>query len=479
MRDMTHAQAEVPRNGMTTEQFRAAGHALVDWIAEHIEGTAGLPVTPDVAPGDIRALLPDAAPVAGEPFAALLADLDRVMVPGSVQWQHPSWFAYFPTGASYPSILAELASAALGQQGMLWSSSPVTTELELHVLDWLVDEMGLPASWKSDGAGGGVLQHSASDSTHTALVVARIAAGADPASSVVYTSAQTHSSTEKGARVAGYGHVRLVAVDDVFAARVDALEAAIAADRAAGLTPVAIVAAVGTTATTAVDPVRAIGEVARREGLWLHVDAAYAGSAMLLPEVRHLQDGLELADSYTWNPHKWLGVNFDCSVFHVADRAPLIDAMSILPPYLRGAASDDAAAPDLRDWHVPLGRRPRALKLWWVLRTYGTEGLRSILRDHLAWATWLDAQVRAHPKLVVSAPTILGLVTFQHVDGDGATRALTDALNESRAVAVTGTVLLAPHLPDDGVAALRVSIGSMLTERADVESLWERITGLV
>jgi aromatic-L-amino-acid decarboxylase len=213
--------------------------------------------------------------------------------------------------------------------------------------------------------------------------------------------------------------------------------------------------------------------------LWLHVDAAYAGSAMLLPEVRHLQDGLELADSYTWNPHKWLGVNFDCSVFHVADRAPLIDAMSILPPYLRGAASDDAAAPDLRDWHVPLGRRPRALKLWWVLRTYGTEGLRSILRDHLAWATWLDAQVRAHPKLVVSAPTILGLVTFQHVDGDGATRALTDALNDSREVAVTGTVLLAPHLPDDGVAALRVSIGSMLTERTDVESLWERITGLV
>jgi aromatic-L-amino-acid decarboxylase len=243
--------------------------------------------------------------------------------------------------------------------------------------------------------------------------------------------------------------------------------------------PVCVVAAVGTTGTTAVDPVRAIGEIARDEGLWCHVDAAYAGAAMLLPELRDHQDGLELVDSYVWNPHKWFGVNFDCSVFHVADREPLIAALSILPPYLRDAASSAHSAPDLRDWHVPLGRRTRALKLWWVLRTYGTDGLRSVLADHVAWAGWLTEQVASHPQLTLVAPTTFALVSLAHVDGDDATRALTDALTATHEVAVTGSVLHADHLASDGLAFLRVSVGSMLTERSDVEDLWSRITALL
>ena len=470
------------RNGMTAEEFREAGHALVDWVADHLEGLRELPVTPASSPGEVRAALPPSAPTTPEPFDALLADLDRVVVPHSVQWQHPRWFAYFSTGASYPSVLAEFASAALGQQGMLWATSPVTTELEAHVLDWLVEEMGLPAGWRSGGPGGGVLQHSASDSTHVALVVARERAarehGARPGDCVAYSSAQAHSSIEKGAAVAGYGHVRALPVDEEFALEVDALRTAIAEDRAAGLHPTAVVAAVGTTATAAVDPVRAVGEVARAEGLWCHVDAAYAGAAMLLPEVRHHQDGLELVDSYTWNPHKWLGVNFDCSVFHVADRTPLIDALSVLPPYLRGAASTDPDAIDYRDWHVPLGRRTRALKLWWVLRCYGTDGLRAVLRDHLAWARWLTDRVEEDDRLVLVAPTWTGLVTLAHADGDDATRALADALTADRDLAATATTLEAPHLPEGGIAALRLAIGSMLTTAADVEDLWSRIDGL-
>lgn len=467
------------RNGMQPDEFRAAGHALVDWVADHLEGLRDRPVTPAVDPGEVRSSLAPEPPSRGEPFAHLLDDLD-LLVPGLVEWQHPRWFAYFPTGASAPSILAEFAAAALGQQGMLWATSPATTELELHVLDWLVGLLGLPDGWRSDGAGGGVLQHSASDATLTALVAARVRAvdEQDAGRAVAYASTQAHSSIEKGARIAGYGHVRALPVDDDYAVRPAALRRAVEQDLADGLVPACVVACVGTTGTTAVDPVRELAEVAREHDVWCHVDAAYAGAAMLLPELRHLQDGLELVDSYVWNPHKWLGTNFDCSVFHVADREPLLAALSILPPYLRDAASRDPQAPDLRDWHVPLGRRTRALKLWWVLRSYGTDGLRRVLRDHVAWAAWLDEQVAAHPRLELVAPTLFGLVSLAHLDGDEATRELTEQLNAARDVAVTGSVLHADHLPTDGRAFLRVSIGSMTTEFRDVEHVWNRIATL-
>ena len=457
---------------MTPSEFRRHGHALVDWIAGYMERVADLPVRPDVAPGEIRARLPEAAPEAPEPFEDVLRDLDDVIFPGLFHWQSPHFFGYFPANTSPAAVLGELAAAGLGQQGMLWSTSPACTEVESAMMDWLVDLLGLPQGWKTaTGPGGGVLQMSASDSTHTALVVARHRAGAPAEAQVAYTSTQAHSSIEKGARVAGYGHVRAVAVDEAFALRPDALEAAIAADRAAGLHPTFLASSVGTTGTTAVDPVRRCGEIARAEGLWHHVDAAYAGTAMLCPEFRRHQDGLELADSYTFNPHKWMAVNFDCSAFWVADRAALIDTLSITPPYLRNAASDAGAVIDYRDWHVPLGRRFRALKLWFVLRTEGAENLRARVRKHVRLARELAAKVDADSRFERVAPTTFALVSFRCTAGDDATRSLGEAINAQ------GPAFLTPSVVDDR-PFLRVSIGHPTTEQRHVDALWTRLDAL-
>ncbi|MEE3293847.1 MAG: aminotransferase class V-fold PLP-dependent enzyme, partial [Pseudomonadota bacterium] len=344
---------------MSPEEFRANGHALIDWIARYMENVEQYPVMSTVEPGTIREKLPGTAPEQPEAFKALLDDLDNVVMPGVTHWQSPSWFAYFPANSSPPAILGELAAAGLAVQGMLWSTSPAVTEIESAVLDWLVDLMALPQSWKMSGPGGGVIQMSASDSTHTALVVARERHDVPVDRLVVYASTQAHSSIEKGARVAGYKHVRLVDVDGNFALDTTALAQAIEKDVTSGLTPVFIVSALGTTGTGAVDPIDAIGELARRYGMWHHVDAAWAGNAMICAEHRLHQGTLENVDSYTFNPHKWLFTNFDCNVFWVADRKPLLDALSILPPYLRNEASDSGQVVDYRDWHVPLGRRFR------------------------------------------------------------------------------------------------------------------------
>ena len=365
-------------------------------------------------------------------------------------------------------MLAELASAGLGVQGMLWSTSPACTEIETQIMDWLVDLLGLPSTWKTTDQGGGVLQMSASDSTHTALVVARDLAtkrGAAAEQLVAYTSAQAHSSIEKGAHVAGYGHIRLVDVDADQAMRVDALAAAAEADVAAGLVPAFVGSAVGTTGTTGVDPVRAIAEIARRHDMWHHVDAAYAGTAMICPEFRHHQDGLELVDSYTFNPHKWMMVNFDCSAFFVADRAPLIDCLSILPPYLKNEASESGAVIDYRDWHVPLGRRFRSLKLWWVLRTYGAEGIRQMVRHHVALAADLAARLDADDRFELVAPHPFALVCFRCTAGDQATEALAAAVNATGEVYWTPSVL-------EGRPMIRVSIGQSRVEQRHVDRLW-------
>ena len=454
---------------MKPEEFRLHGKALIDWIADYWEGVADAPILPDVSPGDIRSRLPDHAPEQPEPFEAMLADLDDIVMPGITHWQSPGWFAYFPANVSFPAILGDLAASGLGQQGMLWQTSPATTEIESHVLDWLVDLMGLPAGWKTTGPGGGVLQMSASDSTHTAIVVARSRRGpADPSRMVAYTSTQAHSSIEKGAHVAGVGHVRLIDTDETLAMRPDALEDAIVADRNAGLIPTFVCGTVGTTGTTAVDPLRAIGEIAKRHDLWFHVDAAYAGSAMICEEFRHHIDGVELADSYTFNPHKWLLTNFDCSVFWVADRRPLIETMSIIPPYLRNAATDRGDVIDYRDWHVPLGRRFRALKLWFVLRHYGAAGLREYIRAHAELATALATRVDAHPRLETVAPTLFGLVSFAHVDGNTVTQRIVDAINTTR------TAYVAPSTLGDRLF-VRVSIGSTLTGQSHVDALWAAV----
>ncbi len=450
------------------DEFRSNGHQLIDWIADYLEGLESRPVREPVEPGDVRAKMPSAAPEQPEAFDAMMTDLDSIVVPGLTHWQHPGWFAYFPAMSSPAAILGELASAGLGVQGMLWSTSPAVTEVESHVLDWLVDLMGVPQVWKTTEAGGGVLQMSASDSTHTALVVAREACrertGAAAEQMVAYASSQAHSSIEKGARVAGYGHVRLIDVDPEFALDPAALESAMAADIKSGLTPAFVCAAVGTTATTAIDPVRRVGEIGREHEMWVHVDAAYAGAAMICPEFRHHQDGLELANSYTFNAHKWMATNFDCSIFWVADRKPLIETLSILPPYLRDSASESGAVIDYRDWHVPLGRRFRALKLWWVLRSFGAEGLRAMIRTSVAQARDLADWLDADPRFEVIAPAPFALVSFRCAAGADATRALAEAINATDSVYVTPSEI-------DGEPFIRVSIGSTWTRDRHVAAL--------
>jgi aromatic-L-amino-acid decarboxylase len=452
--------------GMTADEFRQHGQEIVDWVAAYHERVGDLPVQSSVSPGEIRAMLPSAAPEHPEPFETIIEDLDRIVLPGLTHWQSPNWFAYFPGNTSYPAMLADLVSSGLAQQGMLWSTSPATTEIESHMMDWLVDLLDLPQTWKTTEAGGGVIQMSASDSTHTALVVARNQKAADYSldNLVAYTSSQAHSSVEKGANVAGYRNIRKVGVDTKYAMEVTALEAAISQDRADGLVPTFVCSTVGTTGTTAIDPVRAIGKVADREGMWHHVDAAFAGSAMICPEFRRHQDGLELVDSYTFNPHKWMMVTFDFSAFYVADRRPLIETLSILPPYLANEASDSGSVIDYRDWHVPLGRRFRALKLWFVLRTYGAERIREIIREHIGAAQELTAWLEADPRFEVVAPTPFSLVNFSHRDGDEATQILAKGINDS------GPYLTPSVLPD-GRSFIRVSVGQTSTERRHVERL--------
>jgi len=471
---MTDKNLPEPPEHLSSDDFREHGHALIDWIADYWENVEELPVVSRAAPGAIRDHLPPNAPEKGEPFENLIKDLDSVVMPGITHWQHPSWFSFFPANASPPSVLAELVSAGLGVQGMLWSTSPAATEIESHVLDWLVDLLDLPTSWKTTEQGGGVLQMSASDSTHTALVVARHQAAKleiSPDSMVAYASTQTHSSIQKGATVAGYGHITLIDVDEEQAMRPQDLRAAIDRDRANGLNPVFVAATVGTTGTTGIDPIRSIGEICRNEDLWLHIDAAYAGNAMLCPEFRHHQDGVELAHSYTFNPHKWLMVNFDCSVFYVADRGPLIDCLSILPPYLKNEASESGAVIDYRDWHVPLGRRFRALKLWWVIRSYGAEGLRSMIRYHVALAEQLANRLESDPRFDLVAPHPFALVCFRCTESDEATTRLIEAVNASGEVAWTGSEL-------DGRPMIRVSIGQRATEQRHVDALWALIDQL-
>ncbi len=459
---------------LSPDDFRRHGHALVDWIADYLAGVGDRPVLSTVAPGEIRARIPPTAPERGESFEDILGDLDRVVMDGITHWQHPGWFAYFPANSSPASILGEMAAAGLGVQGMLWSTSPACTEIESTVLDWLVELCGVPTSWRNDsGPGGGVLQSSASDSTHTALVVAREEAMRRYPDTpldrlVAYSSQQAHSSIEKGARVAGYRNLHQIDTDASFALRPQALADAVTADRAAGLVPAFVGTAIGTTGTTAIDPLRAIGTIARREDMWHHVDAAYAGSAMICPEFRHHQDGLELADSYTFNPHKWLLTNFDCSVFWVADRRPLIQTLGILPPYLRDTTSETGQVIDYRDWHVPLGRRFRALKLWFVLRSYGADGLRAYIRQHVAWAQELTTRIDAEPDLVLVAPTPFALVSFRHRGGNERTDTLARELNNSGQVYVTPSTVGETRF-------IRVSIGSSTTQARHVEQLWELI----
>lgn len=462
---------------MTPEEFRRWGHAIVDWIADYQRRVESLPVLSQVQPGETRSRLPAAAPERGEPFDAILADVDRLILPGVTHWQSPNFFAFFPANTSGPSILGELLSAGLGVQGMLWATSPTCTELETHVLDWLVDMLALPAKFKSSSAGGGVIQDTASGAVLCALLAARERATGFATNEqgcngrlVAYVSTQTHSSVEKAVKIAGLGrqNLRLIEVDDAFAMRPDALAAQIQRDRAAGLTPCFVCATIGTTSSNALDPLPAIGCICREQGLWFHVDGAMSGVAALCPEFRFVQEGLELADSYAFNPHKWMFTNFDCDCFYVADRAALIRTLSVLPEYLRNKATESGAVIDYRDWHVPLGRRFRALKLWFVIRHYGVEGLRHHIRRHVELAQQFARWVAASADFELAAPVPLNLVCFRHKGGDDFNRQLLDRLNHSGALYLTHTVL-------KGRYTLRLCIGQTWTEARHVEAAWQRM----
>ena len=468
---------DTPPTHMSPEEFRRAGYAVIDWLVDYRARVGELPVKPQLAPGDIRALLPTHAPDQGESFESILADLDRIIVPGLMHWQSPNFFGYFPANTSPPSILGDLLSSGLGVQGMLWLTSPACTELETHVLDWLVDLLGLPARFNSGGAGGGVIQDSASSASLCALLAARerisnYTARHDgvPAGLVAYCSEETHSSVDKAVSIAGIGRARLrkIATDESLAMRPAALAAAIAADRAAGLTPFFVCATIGTTSSLAVDPIAAIAAVCREQGLWLHVDGAMAGSAALCPEYRYLHEGLAGADSYCFNPHKWLLTNFDCDCFFVADREPLIRALTVLPEYLRNEASASGQAIDYRDWQIPLGRRFRALKLWFVLRSYGVAGLQTFIRHHLDLAREFENWVVADADFELVVPRSLNLICFRRRGSNDANQALLKRLNDSGKLFLSHTVI-------HGRFTLRFCIGQTYTTREHVAAAWQEI----
>jgi aromatic-L-amino-acid/L-tryptophan decarboxylase len=465
-----------PRH-MTPDEFRAHGYAVIDWIADYQARVASLPVLSQVKPGEVRAGLPAHPPESGESFDRILADIDPHILPGITHWQSPNFYAYFPANASGPGILGDLLSSGLGIQGMLWATSPACTELETHVMDWLVELLALPASFLSTGAGGGVIQDTASSAVLSAMLAGRERAtgfatnerGCD-GTLTVYTSRHAHSSIEKAAKIAGIGRaqVRLIEVDASFAMRPDVLEARIAEDRAAGFTPCFVAASVGTTSSTAIDPVSTIGAICRREGIWFHVDAAMAGTAALCPEFRWIHAGLNLADSYCFNPHKWMLTNFDCSAFFVRDRSALIETFSILPEYLRNQASATGQVIDYRDWHIQLGRRFRALKLWFVLRYYGAEGLRAYVREHVHAAQAFARWVEADEAFELAAPAPLNLVCFRHKGGDTLNQSLLEALNAGGKIYLTHTRL-------DEKYTLRLCVGQTHTTIDHVETAWHLI----
>jgi aromatic-L-amino-acid decarboxylase len=462
---------------MSVDDFRQYGRAVVDWIADYYEQLESLPVLSQVKPGQIRAGLPSHPPLDGEAFEDILQDVTNLILPGVTHWQSPNFFAFFPANASGPAILGDLLSSGLGVQGMLWATSPACTELETHVLDWLVEMLGLPAKFLSTSAGGGVIQDTASSAALCALLAARERAtnftgneqGGD-SRLVAYTSNQAHSSIEKAVKIAGIGrqNLRLIEVDDKFAMRHDLLVRQILEDRQAGRIPFFVAATVGTTSSNAIDPVPDIGKICDENNIWLHVDGAMAGTAALCPEYRWIQDGLDMADSYCFNPHKWMFTNFDCDCFYVADRNILIQTLSILPEYLRNQATETGAVIDYRDWHIPLGRRFRALKLWFVIRHYGIEGLQYHIRRHVELAQEFAAWIKKDDRfeLVISPP--LNLVCFRHRGGDDINQNLMDRLNRS------GDLFLSHTLMHDRLT-LRFCVGQTHTRRRHVINAWRKI----
>lgn len=462
---------------MSPEDFRRHGHAVIDWIADYYCNIEKFPVLSRVLPGEIRSSLPAEAPRQGEPFERVLKDVSDLILPGITHWQSPNFFAYFPANGSGPGILGDLLSSGLGVQGMLWSTSPACTELETHVLDWLVPVLGLPEKFLSSSTGGGVIQDTASSSSLCALLAGRERATAFSSNAngcdgrlVAYTSSQAHSSIEKAVKIAGIGakNLRLIEVDSNFAMKPEALARQIDDDQRAGLIPCFVCATLGTTSSNAFDPLAQIGPICRQHNLWLHVDAAMSGTAAICPEFRWMNEGLQFADSYAFNPHKWMFTNFDCDCFWVADRNALIHTLSVLPEYLRNKATESGAVIDYRDWHIQLGRRFRSLKLWFVIRHYGIEGLQFHVRQHVALAQQLADWVGSDARFELAAPVPLNLVCFRDRRGDSANQALMEKVNASGDLFITHTKL-------DGKFTLRFCVGQTNTTERHVRQAWKRI----
>jgi aromatic-L-amino-acid/L-tryptophan decarboxylase len=462
---------------MSPEQFRKEGKKVIDWIADYYENIEKYPVLSQVKPGEIKTSLPDNAPLKSESLDEMMRDIDEKIMPGITHWQSPNFHAYFPANTSFPAILGDLVSSGLGVQGMIWATSPAATELETKVLDWLTDMMGMPEKFKSTSTGGGVIQDTASTSALTAVIAARERATkfisnkeGNPQKLLAYISTQTHSSIEKAVKIAGIGtdNLRLIDVDDKFAMRTDLLKKQIEKDKLEGFKPFFICAALGTTSSNAVDPIKEIGEICKNENCWFHVDAAMSGTAMLCPEFRHLQNGVELADSYCFNPHKWMFTNFDCDVFWVANREELINTFSILPEYLRNNATESGEVFDYRDWHIQLGRRFRSLKLWFVIRHYGVEGLQYHIQRHVEMAQNFKSWVDESNNFEIFVDPPLNLVCFKHKAGDDFNMKLMNAVNDTGKSYFTHTKL-------NGEVVLRMSIGQTNTEEKHVKETWDLI----
>jgi aromatic-L-amino-acid decarboxylase len=464
---------------MDIEEFRRLGHELIDWIADYREKAyrGDFPVLRNVPPGTVKRALPAAPPVEPESFDAVLTDLNNVIVPACTQWLDPRFFAYFPSNSSLSAVLGDYVSTGLAQLGLNWQSSPALTELEEVAIDWLRQMLGLSAAWS------GVIQDTASTGALVALICARERTTAHGATRgglqseakplVVYASSQSHSSVDKAALMAGFGrtHVRAVPVDERFSMRAAAFAQLVKSDLESGLQPCAVVATTGSTATTACDPLADIAKVAQEHGLWMHVDAALAGSAMILPEYRKLWDGIEGADSLVINPHKWLGASFDCSTYFLRDPEHLIRVMSTNPSFLRTAA--DSQVKNFRDWGIPLGRRFRALKLWFLIREQGVSGLQARLRRDIGYAQWLAGRVDAAPLWKRVAPVPLQTVCVRHEPPGLSGEALDEhTLGWVKRINESGKAYLTPATLD-GRWMVRVAFGGEATEQRHVEGLWE------
>lgn len=462
---------------MDLEEFRKNAHQAVDWVADYFEKIESYPVKSQANPRDIFNLLPDAPPEKSEPFDKIIKDLNDKIMPGITHWQHPNFHAYFPANTSYPSILGEIITSGIAAQCMIWETSPAAAELEEKMMEWLKVLMGLPSDWH------GVIQDTASTATLAAILSAREKvsknqinkAGFNKQKLRVYCSQETHSSIDKAVKIAGIGSENLVKikVDKDLAMDAKALELAISEDLKNGFTPCCVIGTLGTTSTLAFDPITDIAQISQKYKLWLHVDAAYAGSAFILPECRVLADGLEHVDSYVFNPHKWLMVSFDCSAYFVKSKEDLLNTFAILPEYLKTKPSSQVN--DYRDWGVPLGRRFRALKLWFVLRSYGSDGLIEIIRNHNQLGVWLKKEIENHPDFELLAPQKMNVVVFRYYNKQS-TETVLNRLNEQLMSRInsSGEAYLS-HTKVHGKYAIRLVIGQTEVQLSHVQKVWDII----